>query len=355
MIVVTEAGLYCQEGDFYIDPWLPVERAILTHAHADHARSGSNSYLCAQPAAHILRHRLGPTASIQTANYGEPIKMHEATVSLHPAGHILGSAQVRVEHKGEVWVVSGDYKLGPDPTCEPFELVKCNTFITESTFGLPIYRWLADHVVFEQINSWWQQNILDGRTSLLLCYALGKAQRILHGIDAGTGPIFTHGSVQVLNDVYRSSGINLPETRSVTDQMKGTSFSGALILAPLSVQGTPWLRRLGNISTGFASGWMRIRGMRRRRALDRGFVLSDHADWNGLLATIAATEAEQVFVTHGYSQVLVRHLTECGINAAVMETKFEGEAEDISLPALDLNENAGSNQVRANESNSEEI
>jgi putative mRNA 3-end processing factor len=328
MITVTEAGLYCERGNFFIDPWLPVERAVITHAHADHARPGCGSYLCAARGELVLRHRIGVDAPVQGIPYGEKVSMNGATISLHPAGHILGSAQIRIEHNGQVCVVSGDYKTVFDSTCEPFEPLRCHTFITESTFGLPIYRWISDAEIFQQINSWWQQNRLDGKTSLLLCYALGKAQRILRGIDSSIGPIFTHGAVQTINEVYRISGVELPRTEKVAEKPKGTDYAGSLILAPVSVQGTPWLRRLGTLSVGFASGWMRVRGMRRRKALDRGFVLSDHADWASLLGTIAATGAGRVLVTNGYSQVLMRYLEEHGIESGVLETRFEGEGND---------------------------
>ncbi|MBX9694473.1 MAG: ligase-associated DNA damage response exonuclease [Cyanobacteria bacterium] len=328
MILATDKGLYCEEGDFYIDPWRPVERAVITHAHSDHARAGSRSYLCARQSAGVMRYRIGPDISVQTVEYGETVRMNGVTISLHPAGHILGSAQVRIEHRGEVWVVSGDYKTLPDPTCEAFEVVRCNTFITESTFGLPIYRWTSSLHVLEQINSWWSKNAQEGKASLLLAYSLGKAQRVIHGVDNTIGPVYTHGATEAINEIYRASGVELPMTTRVSQLGKGTSLGGALVVAPQSVQRSGWLKRLGKHSTAFASGWMRIRGIRRRSALDRGFVLSDHADWPGLLDTINATGAEQILVTHGYSDVLVRYLREQGKQAFTMETRFQGESEE---------------------------
>lgn len=330
MITTTPAGLYCPLGDFFIDPWQPVSRAVITHAHADHARPGSDNYLCNDSCARLLRHRLGDTSRIQSVSYGETLDLNGVQVSLHPAGHILGSAQIRLEHKGEVWVVSGDFKTSFDSTCAQFEPLKCDTFITESTFGLPIYRWPADADVFEEINQWWQQNMAEGKTSLLLCYTLGKAQRILRGIDSSIGPIMAHGAVQIVNELYISSGVELPLTEHVGDKTKGINLAGSLVLAPLSVQGTPWLRRLGAVSVGFASGWMKVRGMRSRRALDRGFILSDHADWPSLLRTVEATGANRVLVTHGYSQVFARHLRETGFDADVLDTRFEGETDESS-------------------------
>lgn len=325
LLQVTNKGLYCAAGDFYIDPWEPVERAVITHAHSDHARMGTSRYLAANGNELLLRTRLGDNASIQTVAYGEPVNLNGCRVSLHPAGHILGSAQVRIERDGEVWVVSGDYKLSPDATCAPFEHLACDTFITEATFALPVYRWIPDEEVFAQINQWWQLNQQRGKTSVLFCYALGKAQRILAGIDAGIGPIYTHGAVERITQDYRQSGVELPATKLAGIAPRKTEWSKGLVLAPPSAMGTPWLRRFGAIATGFASGWMIVRGMRRRKAIDRGFILSDHSDWTDLLTAISRTGAERVLVTHGYVPILVRYLRETGIDAAGLSTRFEGE------------------------------
>jgi putative mRNA 3-end processing factor len=327
LLELTDRGLYCPAGDFYVDPWQPVDRAVITHAHADHARPGSRHYLAAQPSARVLRTRLGAGATLETLAYGEPLRHNGVQVSLHPAGHILGSAQVRLEHEGQVWVVTGDYKLEPDPTCAPFEPVRCHTFVTESTFGLPIYRWQPQAEVFDEINAWWRANQEAGKASLLFGYALGKAQRLLAGVDPSVGPIFTHGAVERLTRDYRDTGVPLPATTYVGDA-SGVDWSRALIVAPPSAHNTPWVRRFGPVSTALASGWMRIRGTRRRRAVDRGFILSDHADWPGLLAAVWDAGAEQVFVTHGYSPVLVRWLREHGLRAHVLQTQFEGERDE---------------------------
>lgn len=330
LLQLTDSGLYCPAGDFFIDPWQPVERAVVTHAHADHARRGSRAYLASDEGERVLRTRLGPEAKIQTAAFGEIVSINGVKVSFHPAGHILGSGQVRIEHHGEVWVVSGDYKIEPDPTCTPFELVRCHTFITEATFGLPIYRWTPQAEVFAAINAWWRGNQAAGKTSLLMGYALGKAQRLLAGLDTSIGPIFTHGAVERLNADYRESGSALPPTRYAGDVDRTFDWSQAMIIAPPSAHGTPWMRKFGNLSAAFASGWMRIRGARRRRAVDRGFVLSDHADWPGLLQAIAATGAETVLVTHGYTAVLARWLQEQGYDAQAIATQFEGEREELN-------------------------
>jgi putative mRNA 3-end processing factor len=326
LVEPTSRGLYCAAGDFHIDPWQPVSRAVITHAHGDHARPGSEAYLAARCGVPILQLRLGPEARIEGIDYGEARELNGVKVSLHPAGHVLGSAQVRIEAAGEVWVVSGDYKLDPDPTCDPFEPVRCHTFVTESTFGLPIYRWRTPAEIFAGIDAWWRANAAAGRASLIFGYAFGKAQRILASVDASIGPIVVHGAVDVLNKGYRECGVRLPGTRMVTDYEPRTDFAGALVVAPPSAQSTPWLKRFGDYSDAFASGWMAIRGARRRRAVDKGFVLSDHADWPSLNRAIEATGAERIFVTHGHIAPLVQWLNERGLDARAMKAEFEGEA-----------------------------
>jgi putative mRNA 3-end processing factor len=328
LLRLSEAGLYCPAGDFYIDPWQPVHRAVITHAHGDHARRGSRSYLTSREGERVLHTRMGDDANIQAVPYGEPVMINGVRVSLHPAGHILGSAQIRVEHGGYVAVVSGDYKVDQDPTCAPFEPQRCNLFVTESTFGLPIYRWPAQAETFTAINGWWRANQAEGKCSIIYGYALGKAQRLIAGVDPSIGPIYTHGAVERLNQDYRASGIQLPETAYTATVPGKPDWSRALIVAPPSAHGTPWMRKFGAVSTGFASGWMQIRGKRRQKAVDRGFVLSDHTDWTGLMNTIAATGAEQVWVTHGYTAVVVRWLREQGIDAHIVETRFATDEEE---------------------------
>ena len=329
MLRITDRGLYCAAADLYIDPWLPVDRAVITHAHGDHARWGSRHYLASREGERVLRTRLGGDAVIETVEYGEPRVIDGVHVSLIPAGHILGSAQVRLEHRGEVWVVSGDYKTEPDPTCTPFEPVRCHTFITESTFGLPIYRWCAQEDTFADLRAWWRENAEQGRASLVYAYALGKAQRILAGVlGADIGPVYTHGAVERLTADYRATGVALHDTTPVASLPKGTSYAGSLIVAPPSAAGSTWLRRFGDTSTAFASGWMQVRGARRRRSLDRGFVLSDHVDWPALLAAIDATGAENVWVTHGYREQVVRYLNEHGVASQSIASHWEGENDE---------------------------
>ncbi len=327
LLECTDRGLYCSAGDFYIDPWRPVPRAVITHAHSDHARPGSQRYLASQAGREVLQTRLGDQAAIHTLAYGESYGSHGVQISLHPAGHILGSAQVRVEHRGEVWVVTGDYKTEPDPTCQTFEPLRCHTLISECTFGLPIYRWPDQQSVFQEINAWWRDNAAAGQTSVLLAYALGKAQRVLAGVDPTIGPIYCHGAVERLNQAYRASGIPLPPTQAATMAPREKIAPGGLVLAPPSAAGTPWIRRFGDYTTAFASGWMRIRGTRRRRGIERGFVLSDHVDWPSLLDVIDQSQAETILLTHGPTEALVRLLHQRGLNAAALSTRY-GEEEE---------------------------
>jgi putative mRNA 3-end processing factor len=332
LLRVTDRGLYCDAGDFFVDPWAAVDRAVVTHAHGDHVASGCRAYLTAEPGVPVLRRRLDPAARIRGTAYGAALEIGGVRVSLHPAGHILGSAQVRIEHAGEVWVVSGDYKTEPDPTCTAWEPVRCHTFVTECTFGLPVYRWPAPASVFDEIHAWWRANQAAGKASLLFAYALGKAQRLIAGLDPAIGPILTHGAVEGLTRAYREAGVPLPPTThaAVSDR---ASWPRAIVIAPPMADGSAWARRFGPQSTGFASGWMAVRGARRRQAVDRGFTISDHVDWPSLLAAIDATGAARVWATHGYTGVLARWLRERGLEAQALETRYEGERDDAPAAA----------------------
>jgi putative mRNA 3-end processing factor len=328
LIIATDRGLYCPAGDFHIDPWRPVSRAIITHAHSDHARFGSDIYVCHHDTAPILLKRLGDV-TIETVGYGEVLTRNGIEISFHPAGHVLGSAQIRVSANGETWVASGDYKLESDGVSLAFEPIRCHAFITESTFGLPIYRWGRQSDVFAAIDAWRGENIAAGRASVLFAYAFGKAQRVLAHVDPSLGPIVCHGAVEAINAIYRATGIGLPPTRLATEITDRREFSRALVLAPPSAAVSPWLKRFGDYSDALASGWMQVRGNRRRRSLDRGFALSDHADWPGLIAAIKATRAERVLVTHGSAGALTRYLRETGLDARTLETAY-GDDEDAS-------------------------
>jgi putative mRNA 3-end processing factor len=262
--------------------------------------------------------------------YGEPFRLGAVTVSFHPSGHVLGAAQVRLEAGGEVWVVSGDYKRAPDPTCAPFEPVPCDVFITEATFALPLYRWHDARTVVSDVLAWWDANREAGVASVLFAYAMGKAPRVLAELAALTAPdrtVLVHGAVEGLVELYREAGVRMLPTARVSETARGRSFAGELILAPPAAGGSTWMRRFGPHETALASGWMRVRGTRRRKGLDRGFTLSDHADWPALLRTIEETGARRVFATHGYADELSRYLRERGYEAAALPTPFQGEAD----------------------------
>jgi putative mRNA 3-end processing factor len=325
LITFTDRGIYCPRADVYIDPWKPVSRALITHGHADHARAGHDHYMCTTSAAPIMRHRLG-NIDLQTVEYDVPFEINGVEISFHPAGHVIGSAQIKLAYKGEIWVISGDYKIEPDGISEPFEPIQCTHFVSECTFGLPIFTWDPQATVAAQINTWWRSNSAAGITSFIGAYSLGKAQRILSLLDTDIAAILTHGAIETSNQILRAQGVHLPGTQLVTPDFNHKSHQGALILAPPSALGSKWAQKFGAHSSGFASGWMRLRGVRRRKALDQGFVMSDHADWAGLLTAIKATNAENIYVTHGYTEIFARHLNSIGYNAAIVETAFEGEA-----------------------------
>ena len=330
MLVESAAGLFCPAGNFHIDPWGQTARALVTHAHGDHARPGQGAYLCATPGAGLLRRRFGADAVIEHVPYGQAMTIGGVRVSFHPAGHVLGSAQIRLEPldgSGGVWVVAGDYKRAADPTCDPFEPVACDTFVTESTFGLPIYRWDPTEAVIAEILDWWRGNEAERKTSVLFCYTIGKAQRVLAELARHTDRAAqVHGMMLSSIEAYREAGVVMLPVSPATERPRGSSFAGELVLAPLSARGTPWMRRLGTISDAFASGLMRVRGVRRQRAFDRGFVLSDHADWPALLQTVADSGARRTLATHGHAEPFARELARLGLDAGIIRTAWEGEA-----------------------------
>lgn len=329
LLEFTDKGIYCPQANVYLDPWHPVDKALITHGHSDHARWGNKHYLCAAEALPAIQYRLNTTSPIQTVRYGEIINIQGVNFSFHPAGHIVGSAQIRVEYNGEVWVFSGDYKLENDGIATPFEPLRCNTFITESTFGLPVYHWKSQQEIFDDINDWWRKNKAEEKTSVLTCYTLGKAQRILKTIDSTIGEIFTHGAVENMNRVMREQGIILPETHQITKEMKKADWLGALVLCPPSAVGSAWMQKFNPYSLGVASGWMSLRGTRRRRGADRGFALSDHADWPSLNKAVQETGAEKIFTTHGYAETFAKWLREKGFDAQAIRTQYEGELAEI--------------------------
>ena len=327
LIQFTDKGLYCSAGDFYIDPWGAVNKAIITHAHSDHARWGSNYYLCHHYTKPILQLRLGNN-NYESVGWNEPVFMNNVKVSLHPAGHIIGSSQIRVEFKGEVWVVSGDYKMEDDGLSGAFEPIKCNTFITESTFGLPIYNWKKQVEIYSDIQNWVLKNQAQQKTSVLIAYSLGKAQRVLQAVSKVTNNIFVHGAIWNTQEVLQANNWNLPIVKRITQATTKEELKNCVVIAPPSADGTPWMKKFQPYSVGICSGWMQVRGNSRRRNADAGFALSDHADWNGLLTAIKATEATKVFVTHGFQASLSRYLNENNIEAAEVKTEYGNDDEE---------------------------
>lgn len=324
MLTFTDKGIYCPSGDFYIDPWQPVKRAVITHAHSDHARPGNENYLCHRDTLPLLQLRLGNN-NYQAVEWNETVFINGVKLSLHPAGHIIGSSQIRVESQGEVWVVSGDYKTENDGISGAIEIVKCNVFITESTFGLPIYNWKSQQEIFTDIQNWILKNRKAGKNSVLIGYSLGKAQRLLPCISTVAQDIFVHGAIWNVQETLLNAGFKLPSVKRVTPDMSKDSFKETVILAPPSADGSPWLKRFSNYELGVCSGWMQVRGNYRRRNADAGFALSDHADWNGLLQVVKETGANKIFATHGFQAAFSRYLNEIGIEAAEVKTEFGDE------------------------------
>jgi putative mRNA 3-end processing factor len=333
LIEFSDKGLYCPAGKFYIDPWQPVEKAIITHAHSDHAKAGHKHYLCHPASKPLLQWRLGAGLSIDTAEWNETVMINGVKISLHPAGHIIGSSQVRIEYKDEVWVFSGDYKTENDGISGEFEPVRCHTFISESTFGLPIYQWKSQAEIFASIQDWIKDNQASGKTSVLIAYSLGKAQRIMKAISGVTDKIFVHGAVWNMHEALLNAGYDLPAVQRVTPDIPKEQYKNAVIVAPPSADGTTWMKKFSPYSVGVCSGWMQVRGNLRRRNADAGFALSDHADWKGLLQAVKATGAEKVFVTHGFQAAFSRYLTENGIEAAEVKTAYGGEEEEQEQPS----------------------
>lgn len=326
LLQFTKSGIYCELADVYLDPWQKVNKALITHGHADHSRWGNNSYITHKNNVPIMKHRLGDI-NVFGVEYSSDILVNNVKFSFHPAGHIPGSSQIRVEHKGEVWVFTGDYKIQQDDISTPFEPIKCNSFITECTFGLPAFKWRPQNEVFEDINSWWRENKREGKTSVLFGYTLGKAQRLIKHLDPSIGTIYTHGAVENMNEVLRPQ-IQFNKTERITSATNKKDIVGNIIIAPPSAHGSVWIRKFAPFVTATASGWMAFRGARRRRAIDKGFVLSDHADWEGLLWAIKETQCEKVITTHGYTHIFSKYLQTLGYDARTEETQYEGENLD---------------------------
>ena len=330
LIEFTDKGLFCSQGCFYIDPWKPVDKALITHAHSDHARWGSKSYLCHKDALPILHLRLGIN-QYETVEWGEIIWINGVKVSFHPAGHVIGSSQIRVEYKGEIWVISGDYKLDDDGISGAFEIVPCHTFITESTFGLPIYKWKTPKQIDTDIQNWILQNVQEGKTSVLIAYSLGKAQRVINAAKLVTDKLYAHGAVYNVQQAFIDAGLQLPSIKKITQETTKSETAGGVIIAPPSADGTSWMKRFAPSVTGVCSGWMQVRGNARRRNVDAGFAMSDHADWPGLIQAVKASGAQKVFVTHGFQAVFSRYLNEIGIESAEVKTQYGNDDEEPLL------------------------
>ncbi len=328
LLQFTDRGIYCEPAAVYLDPWKPVDKAIISHGHADHSRWGHKSYITHHRNVPIVKHRLGDV-NITGKEWGESFSINNVKFSLHPAGHIIGSSQIRVEHKGEVWVFTGDYKLEDDGVATRYETIKCHTFITECTFGLPAFLWPPQHEVFQDINAWWEENKANGQTSVLFGYSLGKAQRLLKHLDPSIGKIYTHGAVENMTEALRPL-VDFPETELITRDTKKEDIKGNMVIAPPSAHGSTWIRKMTPFVTASASGWMAFRGARRRRAIDKGFVLSDHCDWPGLLKAIKDTGAEKIICTHGYTEIFSKYLRTLGYDARTEQTQYEGELVEIN-------------------------
>lgn len=316
MLTLTKHGLYCKAGDFHIDPSKGVDNAVITHAHSDHARRGSKHYFCVTSGESLLRQRIGKNISVATAPFRQPFHLNGVKISFHSAGHILGSSQVRIEFNHQVWVVSGDYKREEDPTCEPFEVVPCDVFVTEATFGAPRFRWDKNKDLGKEVFAWWQENRKQGLNSVLFAYSLGKAQRILGVLlQHAKVPVICHPAVSAINECYRQQGIRLAETRCLSQVADNEKLFGELLLVPQSFLKTERASVLGdNYKTAFASGWMTGTAATYSQSYDTGFVMSDHADWDDLVQTVLDTKAKKVFVQHRHGK-LIRHLKSLGIKA----------------------------------------
>ena len=329
LLQFTSNGIYCEKAQIYLDPWKPVDKAIISHGHADHSRYGHKQYITHHRNVPIISHRLGEI-NVVGKDWGESFTINNIKFSLHPAGHIIGSSQIRVEHKGEVWVFTGDYKTENDGISTPYEPIKCDTFITECTFGLPAFKWTPQVEVFENINNWWAENRAEGKTSILFGYSLGKAQRLLKHLNTDIGDIYTHGAIENMTEVLRPY-VDFPKTTLITKETKKEQLLGNIVLAPPSAHGSTWIRKMVPYVTASASGWMTFRGARRRRAIDKGFVLSDHCDWPGLLESIEATGAEKIICTHGYTDIFSKYLREQGYDARTEATQYGEEETEAAL------------------------
>lgn len=320
-LVLKEAGLYCKPGDFYVDPWRPVQNAVITHGHADHARYGMQAYTATLATAAIMKKRIGKDIPVEAKDYHEVFKIGDVKCYFIPAGHILGSAQLVIEYRGQRAIITGDYKLSPDDTVDAFEHIQCDLLVTESTFALPCFKWPSQASVFKEIHSFWQANQEKGLHSVLYAYSLGKAQRILAGLNTQQGPIAVHGAVDEMNQIYQSFGkLDVLPPRLTLETLASWERPG-LVIAPPSTAGSAWLKKLKKYREAYVSGWMQIKGQTRRKNM-RGFILSDHVDWPQLNETVLKSKAKEVWVTHGFSDIYAKYLNEQGITAKALNYQY---------------------------------
>ena len=310
LIRYKEGSLYCELADIWIDPRKPVKRALISHAHFDHFTFGCEEYLCTEETAILLKERVRKDINIKSFDYGEEFKINGINISFHPSGHILGSSQIKFIFAEEKWLISGDFKLQKDETCKQYEIVKTDYLISECTFGLPIFKWNETKKEALNISKWVTQS--PDKTSLLFCYSLGKAQRLLNEISQTNfkGDIYSHDTIYKMNNCYRQLGIDIKDTIKIDNIKKINELKGSLILLPPAVSKNSYINNFNNIQTAFASGWMSIRALRRRSGYDKGFAISDHADWDGILEVVKNSEAKNVFFHHGDSEALSKYLSE---------------------------------------------
>lgn len=333
LIRFTKRGIYCKQGDFYVDPWHPVDYAVTTHGHSDHVCFGNKNYLTHSLTEVIIKRRISKDLNVQSLKYGEQIIRNGVKISFFPAGHIIGSSQVRLEYKGEVCVISGDYKTENDGISTPFEPVKCHEFVSESTFGLPVYNWQPQDLVFNSIKKWTNDNVEQGKTTVLIAYSLGKAQRLIKNLADTDRKIYVHNSIANLNESLIEAGVQLPLTTRITADISKDELQKGILIVPPAMRDTRWIKSLNYAVTGVCSGWMQVRSHRRWQSVDAGFPLSDHADWSGLLEAIKSTEAEKVYVTHGFVASFSRYLNELGIKSEEVITRY-GQNDDEEIPVL---------------------
>ena len=307
LILQKSQGLYCEPANVWIDPYKPVEKAIITHAHSDHFTNGCREYICSIETGLLLRKRFGNNINLKTFDYDKNFFINGINFSLHPSGHILGSSQIKINAGSEVWLITGDLKRQKDKTCRSYKKLKTDFLICESTFALPIFNWESTQKIIDNITKWVFQN--EDSTSILFCYSLGKAQRLLSElITQNLKNIYVHKSINNMNIIYKKLGIELEEAKLFNNDIEINNIKNSLLLLPPSLNNRNFLKKFNRVQTGFASGWMSIRALKKRSGYDKGFTISDHADWKGLIKTIRESEAKRVFLNHGEGEYLANFL-----------------------------------------------